>query len=390
MEQIDISPGPICGLPLVVLAQPAVAPTSYPYPYAHPNTSLWYNARAAIWQGIHALGLGIGDRVLVPAYACGAELDVLLKAGLKLDFYGIKPDLSIDLHHVAKLCETPARAIYIIHYFGIAQPLDAIVACARTHGLLLIEDNAHGLCSNDTRGRALGSVGDMAVFSFPKTLALPDGGALVLKPRHTASTPHLRGTPPNAWAVAGKMKSLLESRMMSRFPRATRRIKKTICDPLTRGIKAVLNLQNPPEIGDISLEFRVDRGQWTMSRLARLLLRRADGEQVRELRRRNFAALHSAVCELSVTMPLIKELPAGASPWVYPIRTAYPQVLSAYLNACGVEHFRLWSFVLKHVSIERFPFEVALKQSVLALPIHQDLELRHMHHIAQVLAAWRS
>jgi hypothetical protein len=51
-----------------------------PFPSNARNLSFWYNGRAAIWNGVQRLGLKPEDRVLVPAYACGAEIDPLIKA----------------------------------------------------------------------------------------------------------------------------------------------------------------------------------------------------------------------------------------------------------------------------------------------------------------------
>src|SRR5690348_9474853 len=77
---------------------------TYPFPFGRNGVSLWWNARAAIWQGVRCIGLELGDRVLVPAYCCGAEVDALLQAGLTLDYYRILPDLSPDLDHLDDLC----------------------------------------------------------------------------------------------------------------------------------------------------------------------------------------------------------------------------------------------------------------------------------------------
>ena len=77
--------------------------------------SIWHSARTALWQGVHAVGLAPGDRVLVPAYCCGAELSTLLAAGLRLDYYCVRRDLTPDLEHLAQLCRSPARGLLVIH-----------------------------------------------------------------------------------------------------------------------------------------------------------------------------------------------------------------------------------------------------------------------------------
>ena len=56
-----------------------------PFPFDAANLTLWVNARVALWQGLKYLDLKAGDRILAPAYACGFEIDVLLKFGLQLD-----------------------------------------------------------------------------------------------------------------------------------------------------------------------------------------------------------------------------------------------------------------------------------------------------------------
>ena len=96
-----------------------------PHPFVSENASFWYSARVAIWQGVRRLGLNRGERVLVPAYSCGSEVDALLKAELKVDYYRVGPDLNPDYDHLRKLCRHPARALLLIHYFGVPQSMNA-------------------------------------------------------------------------------------------------------------------------------------------------------------------------------------------------------------------------------------------------------------------------
>ena len=84
----------------------------------------------------------------------------------------------VTLEGLQKATTPRTRALYVIHPFGWPQPLKEIDAWRREQGLLLIEDCALALFSSSADGSPIGSTGDVSVFSFPKSLATPDGGAI--------------------------------------------------------------------------------------------------------------------------------------------------------------------------------------------------------------------
>ena len=73
------------------------------------------------------------------------------------------------------------RAIVPVHYAGVGCEMDAIMAIADSKGLVVIEDNAHGLYGK-YKGKNLGSIGQMATQSFHETknIICGEGGALVI------------------------------------------------------------------------------------------------------------------------------------------------------------------------------------------------------------------
>ena len=73
---------------------------------------------------------------------------------------------------------TRTRALYIIHPFGWPQQLTEIDAWRRARALLLVEDCALSLFSRLADGSPIGTKGDASVFSLPKSLPMPDGGAI--------------------------------------------------------------------------------------------------------------------------------------------------------------------------------------------------------------------
>lgn len=134
-------------------------------------------ARWALVDALRACGVAFGDRVLLPAMICKEVLASISVLGATPAFYPVSRQLRASFTAGAM---SPAKAIVAVNYFGFPQELEVFRQyCART-GAALIEDNAHGLLSRDGNGQLLGSRGDAGLFSFRKTIAVPDGGALVL------------------------------------------------------------------------------------------------------------------------------------------------------------------------------------------------------------------
>jgi dTDP-4-amino-4,6-dideoxygalactose transaminase len=76
---------------------------------------------------------------------------------------------------------TRTRAIFPIHYAGVACEMDEIMAIAKRHNLLVVEDAAQGVFAQ-YKGRWLGAIGHMGCYSFHETknFSCGEGGALVI------------------------------------------------------------------------------------------------------------------------------------------------------------------------------------------------------------------
>ena len=370
-----------------------------PYPLGQAGVSRWYNARAAIWQGLRGLGLGAGDRVLVPAYTCGSELDVLVHAGLELDFYRIQPNLEADLDDLARLCRTPAAAIFVTHYYGLPQPMEQIAALARQHGLRLIEDASHALDSATPEGRPLGSFGEMAVFSLWKSLAVPDGGVLRLDPAAVRMPLPAQGEWPGLVSPAGRLRHMLEESLAARHPEAVRALRRRLTDPLVSllrrrpaasggaaagSIEAGCGL--PPEAAQIA--FQPQRRDWRMTALSSYLLPRLRRAGLADERRANFNAIAQRLQPGAAVRPLLGELPAHACPLLFPLVAAEPRAFCRHLAAHDIGFFRGWCFFHPQVEWQRFAFESHLKEHVVVVPVHPGLTDADLSQIAQAVNAW--
>lgn len=378
----------------------AARPAARPFPFDAPHFSLWHRGRSAIWHGVRSLGLAPGDRVLAPACACGAEIEALMRAGLDLAFYRVGPDLAPDMAHLERLCRQPARALFVTHYFGYPQPVKALARFAEAHGLKLIEDNTHGFCSADQDGTPLGSLGDMSVFSFHKTVAIPSGGGLVLKSAAEAGAPAAPWRGPSVGSQASVLTRMLKKGMIARFPGTGAWIKARLAGRPGRGRNKATggpaksdrprpDNSVPTGMTD-KMILRPEDTTCRMSAVSRLLVRLVDREGIVAARRRNFQILDDALRGGSGPRPFLGALPPGCCPWMYPVWEDDPEGLVRFLAAEGVMVTRFWPTNHPAIPLSEFPFEHDLKRHVVVLPIHQGLCEAQMGRIASLLEVWRA
>ena len=354
-----------------------------PPPLDSPKATLHFNARAALWHGLQRLGLRRGDQVLVPAYACGSEIDVLVAFGLELEWYGITPALAPDLRRLESVYRGQASALLVIHYFGFPQPLTEIVEFARRHRLLLIEDTAHGLLSADHDGRALGSCGDLSIFSLYKSLPLTDGGAMVLNSGASSIACEQQRRPTFRHSF-GQSRLLLQRTLGARYPRLADVIAMPLRGPTRRAAGGSL----APSATGVPA-FDPIRCDWRMSSAARWLLARLDHSAVAQRRRENYQRLSGQLEAGDKLRPLFLCLPPGTCPLMFPVlQSSGTTGLRAWLNRHGVE---CHGFGFENPAIPRagFEWEATLKAQIVCLPIHQDLAPAQIDYLAQLLNQWQ-
>lgn len=130
-----------------------------------------------------------GDSVLLAANSYIATVLAVLHAGLKPVFVEIESaTFNIDLELLSKP-EASVKAILITHLYGQLGPMNAILAYAKEHDLLVVEDasQAHGATLQEKKA---GSFGETAAFSFYPTKnlgALGDGGAITTSDANLAT-----------------------------------------------------------------------------------------------------------------------------------------------------------------------------------------------------------
>ena len=123
-----------------------------------------------------------GDEVIVPSYTFVSSALAFVRQGAKIvfaDSYSDNPN--IDADKIESLITPKTKVIVPVHYAGVACDMDKIMDIAARHHLLVVEDAAQAIDSY-YKGRALGSIGHLAAFSFHETknIIAGEGGLLAI------------------------------------------------------------------------------------------------------------------------------------------------------------------------------------------------------------------
>ncbi len=165
------------------------------------------SATAGLHLAMMALGLGPGDRAIVPAITFLATANAARYVGAEAIFADVDPDTALltpaTLGAALARAEGKAKVVLPVHFGGRTVDLAGIAALAGRHGLAVVEDAAHAIGTTYGPGnQAWNPIGDcrysrMTVFSFHavKTIAMGEGGAVttndpILKERLTRFRSH--------------------------------------------------------------------------------------------------------------------------------------------------------------------------------------------------------
>jgi len=135
-----------------------------------------------------ALGIGPGDEVIVPAFTWVSTANVVLHCGATPVFVDVdRSTFNMDVAQLSKKVNERTRAIIPVHLFGLCADMDPILEIA--HGIPVIEDAA---CASGSayKGRAAGSIGRAAAFSFHprKSITTGEGGMVTTNDQELAET----------------------------------------------------------------------------------------------------------------------------------------------------------------------------------------------------------
>jgi len=141
------------------------------------------NGTVTMEVALRAAGIGWGDEVIVPAYTFQATASAPMAAGAIPVIVDVDPNTYCLSAEAAARAITPkTKAIIPVHLGSNMADMDAIMALAEKHNLIVIEDcaHAHGAKWN---GQGAGTIGHFGSFSLQssKTLTTGEGGILLCK-----------------------------------------------------------------------------------------------------------------------------------------------------------------------------------------------------------------
>ena len=128
------------------------------------------------------LDLKNGDEVILPSFTFVSTVNAIVLRGAKPVFIDIRPDtLNLDENQLERLITPRTKAIFVVHYAGVACEMDTINQISAKYNIPMVEDNAHGLFGT-YKGKNLGTFGVLATQSFHETknISTGEGGALLI------------------------------------------------------------------------------------------------------------------------------------------------------------------------------------------------------------------
>jgi 8-amino-3,8-dideoxy-alpha-D-manno-octulosonate transaminase len=135
---------------------------------------------AALTTGLAALGIGPGDEVILPAWSWYSCFNSIVMHGALPVFAESDESFNLDPDDLESKITSHTKAIMVVHTMGCPADMDGIMSVARGKGIKVLEDCAQSLGAS-YRGKPLGSIGDVGMYSFQiaKTITSGEGGGLV-------------------------------------------------------------------------------------------------------------------------------------------------------------------------------------------------------------------
>jgi dTDP-4-amino-4,6-dideoxygalactose transaminase len=123
-----------------------------------------------------------GDEIILPSFTFVSTANAFVLRGAKLVFADSREDNpNIDEKKIEELITDRTKAIVVVHYAGISCNMHKIMSIAKKYSLFVIEDAAQCIDSY-YKDRPLGSIGNLAAFSFHETknIICGEGGMIVI------------------------------------------------------------------------------------------------------------------------------------------------------------------------------------------------------------------
>ncbi len=139
------------------------------------------NGSVALEVALHAMGIGPGHEVIVPAHSFVTTATAVSRVGAKPVFVDVdRETFNIDLGAVEAAMGPSVKAAIAVHFGGLMVDMDKLAKTLEKTGLELIEDAAHAHGA-EWMGMRAGGVGRVGTFSFQnsKSMTAGEGGIII-------------------------------------------------------------------------------------------------------------------------------------------------------------------------------------------------------------------
>jgi dTDP-4-amino-4,6-dideoxygalactose transaminase len=350
-----------------------------------PSSVLTHSGRSAIVLALELLGIGRGDRVLVPTYHCPTMIAPIERVGAEPSFYRLTSSGSPNLEHLEGSLVGRVRAMLVPHLFGIPANLEDAAKFCRHHDIALIEDCAH--CFFGLAGQSpIGTTGALAIGSLPKFFPLMVGGILASATRSLAASrlraQSIRHELKTAWDLAD-----LASRSDRLGPAGA------IVRGVSRGRRAVINHRenpsgsleepSPDEIRSNGLSDPMLR-RVGLSRIETFILMHSDRDQIVRRRRENYLAISSALSDLADVELLFPQCGLYSAPYAVPILVRSPDAPYARMRAAGLPVFR-WDRLWPGTPLNSHDAAAKWSRGLIQIACHQSLRKNDINAICNTI-----
>jgi 8-amino-3,8-dideoxy-alpha-D-manno-octulosonate transaminase len=135
---------------------------------------------AALTTAMAALGVGVGDEVIMPSFTFVASFEAILSVGAIPVMVDVDETLTLNPDAVRKAVTSKTKCIMPVHMCGSMADLDALIAICNEHNLILLEDACQSI-GGTYKGKHLGTIGHAGTFSFDfvKMITTAEGGVVM-------------------------------------------------------------------------------------------------------------------------------------------------------------------------------------------------------------------
>jgi 8-amino-3,8-dideoxy-alpha-D-manno-octulosonate transaminase len=134
----------------------------------------------ALTTAMAALGVGVGDEVIMPSFTFVASFEAILSVGAIPVMVDVDETLTLNPDAVRKAVTSKTKCIMPVHMCGSMADLDALIAICNEHNLILLEDACQSI-GGTYKGKHLGTIGHAGTFSFDfvKMITTAEGGVVM-------------------------------------------------------------------------------------------------------------------------------------------------------------------------------------------------------------------